>query len=107
MGGGVGGGGGGGLIRHRLEAEHVNRGTNIAPIEQLLVTMRYLATGCFQRVTADFVGVGTSSANRIIHRVCNKIASSHKKYITFPQWTFKQLSKYFMHIVSSPTSLAL
>ena len=38
-----------GLIRHRLEAEHVNSGTNMTPMEQLLVTMRYLATGCFQR----------------------------------------------------------
>ena len=49
----------GGLIRHRLEAEHVNRGTYITPMEQLLVTMRYLATGCIQRVTADFLGVST------------------------------------------------
>ena len=64
-------------MRHRREAEHVNRGTNITPMEQLLVTMRYLATGCFQRVTADFVGVSTSSANRTIHRVCNIIAPSH------------------------------
>ena len=44
-----------GLIGHRQEAEHVYRGTNITPMEQLLVTMRYLVTGCFQRVTADFV----------------------------------------------------
>ena len=44
-----------GLIRQRLEAAHVKRGTNITSMEQLLVTMRYLATGCYQRVTADFV----------------------------------------------------
>ena len=44
-----------GLKGHRQETEHVNRGTNITPMEQLLVTMQYLATGCFQRVTADFV----------------------------------------------------
>ena len=75
------GGGGGLLIRHKQETEHVDRGTNITPMEQLLVTMRYLATGCLQRVTVDFVGVSTSSANRIIHRVCNIKASSHKEYI--------------------------
>ena len=74
-----------GLIRHRQEAEYVNRGTNITPMEQLLVTMQYLATGCFQRVTADFVGVSTSSANNIIHRVSNIIASSHKENINFPR----------------------
>ena len=34
-----------GLIGHRQEAEHVNRGTNITPMEQLLLTIRYLATG--------------------------------------------------------------
>ena len=73
------------------------------------MTMRYLATGCFQRVTDDFVGVSTSSANSIIHRVCNIIASSHKENINFPRlkWAFKQISKNFMHIVSSPASLAL
>ena len=67
-----------GLLGHRQEAEHVNKGTNITPMEQLLVTIRYLANGCFQRVTTDFVGVSTSSANRIVHRVCNIIASSNK-----------------------------
>ena len=74
-----------GIIRYRLETEHVTRGTNITPMEQLLVTMLYLATGCFQRVTADFVGVSTSSANCIIHRVCNIIASSYKEYLKFHQ----------------------
>ena len=49
------------------------------------MTMRYLATGCLQRVTADFVGVSTSSANRIIHQLSNIIASSHKEYIKFPK----------------------
>ena len=47
-----------GLIRHRREAEHVNRGTDITPMEQLLVAMPYLVTGGFQRVTADFVVSG-------------------------------------------------
>ena len=97
-----------GLIRHRLEAEHVNRGINITPMVQLLVTVRYLATGCFQRVTADFVGVSTSGANRIIHRACNIIASSHKEYIKFPQTEedIQTTKQNFMHIVSSPASLA-
>ena len=49
------------------------------------MTMRYLAIGCFQRVTADFVELSTSSANRIIHQECNIIVSSHKEYIKFPQ----------------------
>ena len=98
-----------GLIRHRLETEHVNRGTNITPMEQLLVTMRYLATGCFQRITADFVGISISSANRIINRVCNIIALSHKEYIKCPQTEvgIQTTKQNFMHIVSSPASLAL
>ena len=71
---------------------------------QLFVPMRNLATGCFQRVTADFVGVSTSSANRIIHRVCNIIASSNKEYIKFPRTevTVQTTKQNFMHIVSSP-----
>ena len=74
-----------GLIRHRVEDIQVNWDNNITLMEQLLVTMRYLATGCFQRITADFVCVGTTSANRIIHRICAKIASLHKDYIKFPE----------------------
>ena len=56
----------------------------MSPLQQLLVTMRFLATGCFQRVCADFMGVSTSSANRIIHRVSHMIASMHKDFISFP-----------------------
>ena len=31
------------------------------------------------------MGASTSSANRIIHRVNNMIASMHKEFISFPQ----------------------
>lgn len=71
------------LIRDKFDMS--DRGHNVTPLQQLLVTMRFLATGCFQRVCADFMGVSTSSANRIIHRVCNMIAAMHKDFINFPQ----------------------
>ena len=74
-----------GLIRHRVVDIQVNRDNNITPMEQLLVTMQYLATGCFQRVTADFVVVGTSSANCIIHRIGAITASLYKDNIKFPE----------------------
>lgn len=61
-----------------------DRGQNVSPMQQLLVTLRFYATGCFQRVCADFMGVSTSTANRIIHRVSNMIASFHRDFIKFP-----------------------
>ncbi|VEN37562.1 unnamed protein product [Callosobruchus maculatus] len=50
----------------------------------LLVTLRYLATGFFLQVVADFVGIHKSSACRIVYKVCRAIAGLHSTFIKMP-----------------------
>ena len=46
------------------ELQRINRGHNITPMQQLLVTLRFLATGSFQIVCADLTTMSIASANR-------------------------------------------
>lgn len=57
------------------------RGGSIQPKTQLLLTLRFYATGCMQKSVAESTGVSTSSACRIIKRVSEAIAVLHKQYI--------------------------
>jgi len=60
----------------------------ITPLHQLLVALRYYATGSFQVVVGDSLEVSQSSCSRIIAKVSRAIArkrSDHVKYPTFQQ----------------------
>ncbi|CAH0717702.1 unnamed protein product, partial [Brenthis ino] len=61
------------------------RNNSLPPINQLLLTLRYYATGCHQLTMGDFSGVSRPTANRVIHRVTAAIASLSRDYIKFPQ----------------------
>ena len=61
------------------------RNNSLSPINQLLLTLRFYATGCHQLTMGDFCGVSRSTANRVIHRVTAAIASLSKDLIKFPQ----------------------
>lgn len=66
----------------KIKYSHFNfRGGSIQPTCQLLLTLRFYACGCMQRAVADFAGVSTSSACRIIRRVSEAIASLRPQYI--------------------------
>lgn len=54
-------------------------------MNQLLLTLRFYATGSHQLTMADFCGVSRATANRVIHRVSAAIASLSKMFIRFPQ----------------------
>lgn len=49
------------------------------------MTLRYYATGSFQAVTADFIGVHKSTASRIIKLVSRELALLRPIYINFPE----------------------
>ncbi|XP_018572749.1 putative nuclease HARBI1 [Anoplophora glabripennis] len=57
------------------------RGGCITPMQQLLLTLRFYASGNMQIAVADFLGVSTSSACRIIKRVSRALASLRAQYI--------------------------
>ncbi|KAE9543256.1 hypothetical protein AGLY_003167 [Aphis glycines] len=51
---------------------------------QLLITLRYYATGSFLRVSADFTGVDRSTSGRIMRRVSQALATLRPHFIKFP-----------------------
>ncbi|XP_066591349.1 putative nuclease HARBI1 [Prorops nasuta] len=59
--------------------------SEIPPVIQLLVAIRFYATGCFLQVAADFCNICTTSAQKIVHRVSAAIADLFHKYVSLPK----------------------
>ena len=60
------------------------RGNPVPPKVQLLVTLRYLATGTFQQVDGDLLGLPQTTVSDILARTTAAIARLRPKYIKFP-----------------------
>lgn len=60
------------------------RNNSVSPINQLLVCLRYYATGCHQLCLATFGGMHKSTVNRIIKRVTEAICHLSNQYIKMP-----------------------
>ncbi|CAH1969791.1 unnamed protein product [Acanthoscelides obtectus] len=73
------------LIEHRLEFPTFEKNDAVSPMNQLLLCLRFYATGCTQLTAADFSGVSDTTAHRIIHRVTAAIASLYRQFIYFPR----------------------
>ncbi|KAF0703543.1 Uncharacterized protein FWK35_00036697 [Aphis craccivora] len=60
-----------------------DRNNSIDPITQLLVTLRFYATGNFLITAGDFGGIGVASAGKIVKRVscCVPISESNPSVI--------------------------
>ena len=63
---------------------HNERGNPIPADIQLLLTLRYYATGTFQQACGDLCDISQPSASRIIKRVSEAIARINNNYIQFP-----------------------
>lgn len=57
----------------------------MSPINQLLLTLRFYATGDHQITMGDFCGVSRPTAHRVIHKVTRAIGGLSSTYIRFPQ----------------------
>ena len=67
---------------------------------KLLVTLRFLASGSFQQVTGDTIGIWQSTGNRIINQVAKKIAQLSPQFISTPDRTnLPQIKKGFFDII--------
>ncbi|XP_025267356.1 putative nuclease HARBI1 isoform X1 [Camponotus floridanus] len=66
-------------ISHKTELNNA-----ISPIDQLLLTLRFYATGSHFLSAADFSGVSKTSSHRIIHHVTAAIVRLRPRYIKFP-----------------------
>lgn len=71
------------LIENRLEYP-LDRNFSVSPINQLLITLRFYATGEHLLSIADFGGMHVSTVSRIIKRVSEAIASLLPQYVRFP-----------------------
>ncbi|XP_070522928.1 putative nuclease HARBI1 [Cardiocondyla obscurior] len=56
----------------------------ISSLNQVLLTLRFLATGSFYITIGDFIGVSTVTAHRIMSKVIKAIAGLRPHYIKFP-----------------------
>ncbi|KAJ8968685.1 hypothetical protein NQ314_002176 [Rhamnusium bicolor] len=61
-----------------------NRGLPIPPLIQLLVCLRFFATGNFQVVSGDLRGISQATVSVIIKRVSELIAEQTAHFIKFP-----------------------
>ncbi|CAH2094789.1 unnamed protein product [Euphydryas editha] len=73
----------------------------ITPMQCLLITLRYFATGTFLTVCGDFGGVSKASARRIIHKVSEAIAKLRPLFVKFPADT-NNISQDFYEIARFP-----
>jgi len=69
-------------IRGQLKSEV--HGGDISPVNQLLLTLRFYATGSFQLVVGDTFGVHKSTVCRVVHRVTAAVAGLRPTYVRFP-----------------------
>ncbi|KAK9730338.1 DDE superfamily endonuclease [Popillia japonica] len=67
-------------IEHNL-LHRTNRNHCVTLMVQLLLTLRYFASGSLYIVAADFAGVSKATAGKIIAKVTNVIASLRPQYI--------------------------
>ncbi|CAF4944265.1 unnamed protein product [Pieris macdunnoughi] len=81
-----------------------DRNFSIAPINQLLGTIRFYATNSTQMTIGDTCGWSTPTTNKIIHRVSAAIAALHSEYIKFPstQLEIRTEQDNFYHIARFP-----
>ncbi|XP_031328675.1 putative nuclease HARBI1 [Photinus pyralis] len=72
------------LIQGDIRAR-TNRNNPIAPLQQLLLTLRFFASGSFYITVSDFGGIHKSTAAQIIKRTVTALCQLRRDYIYFPR----------------------
>ena len=57
----------------------------LSPSMQVLLALRFLATGTFQRMLGDEVGVARTTVGRKVHKCIQAIAALRPRFIRFPE----------------------
>lgn len=70
------------ILQTDLEHETM-RGRPLAPMQQILITLRFYATGSFQRVVGDLFGISIFAVSTVIHKVSRAIAKRKGQFISF------------------------
>ncbi|XP_018377351.1 PREDICTED: putative nuclease HARBI1 [Trachymyrmex cornetzi] len=75
------------MLLERIQAEiqhNTDRNNAIPPAIQLMVALRFYATGSFLKTIGDFCAISEVSAHDIIHRVSPAIAALRDEFIKLP-----------------------
>ncbi|XP_050557727.1 putative nuclease HARBI1 isoform X1 [Spodoptera frugiperda] len=77
----------------------------ISPLEQILLTLRFYATGTMQQCSGDFFGISKSAACKIIHLVSRVISTKLNYLITMPHTPaeIKEVVAKFYSIAKFPS----
>ena len=62
-----------------------HRSDSLSPMNQLLVALRFYATGSFQLVVGDTANIDSATVCRTLHRVSRAIAGLRDRYVVFPE----------------------
>ena len=68
-----------------------NQNAAISPTPQVLLHLRYLATGTFHRVMGDLVGVGRTTAGKKIRNVIAALVSLCHRFVKMRLFSFLHL----------------
>ncbi|CAG4997052.1 unnamed protein product [Parnassius apollo] len=70
----------------------------------ILVTLRYYATGSFQKLDGDVMNICQQSVSRIITTVSNSIALQMKMFVKFPSTVedINQVKQKFFEVAQFP-----
>lgn len=72
------------LIEHQIQPNsHLNQA--LSPLEQLLVALRFYATGTHQLVVGDLIKVSQPTVSRVLHKVSKAIALLRPDFIKMPE----------------------
>ena len=71
------------LLQPRLSSLS-QRGRPLPNSLQVLITLRFLASGIFHRETVDLCGASEATVCIIVHKVCRAICELRSLYIKFP-----------------------
>ena len=81
------------MIEPHIEHVSLNRNRPVPEKDQILITLRYCATGSFQLTDGDKFGVDESTVNRIVHKISQAIAKLSSSFICCPTEPEQEVQK--------------
>ncbi|XP_001951909.1 putative nuclease HARBI1 [Acyrthosiphon pisum] len=78
------------ILLHMIGDSIKHRSSSLSPVLQLLIALRYYATGAFQMVLGDHIQVHKSTVYRVIKTVSTEIARLRPHFIEFPSTVAEQ-----------------
>ena len=96
-------------VLHADLAHDTKRSNALSVHTQLLVSLRYYASGCFYLDTGDSHGVSKSSVSHSLHRVTEALCNRVGNYISFPmdEGSLRLLKSSFYEIANFPNVIGL